>query len=53
MTNKSRRKSQRMNKLREELILGRTWSDDKRCVYHCANKTGSIPSVLPNDSDPD
>ena len=37
LTNKPRRKSLRTNKLRGELILGRTWTDDKGSVCYCAN----------------
>ena len=38
MMNKPAQKSQRTHKLRGKLILGRTQSDDKGCVYHCANR---------------
>ena len=38
MPNEPRRKSQRTNKLRGKLILGRTRSDDIGCVYHCADR---------------
>ena len=37
MTNNPRQKSQWTDKLRVELFLGRTWSDGKGRVYHCAN----------------
>ena len=36
MTNNPRHKSQRTEGLRGELILGRTRSGDKGCMYHCA-----------------
>ena len=49
MTNKSQRKSQRTNKLRGEMILGLTRSDDKGCMYHYANRIilrGEIFSII-------
>ena len=48
----TKKKPQRTNKLRGELVFGRTRSDDKGWVYHCANRMFQVKTKFSNDECP-